>query len=108
MKQDTPITKEQRHEVYKKILKFYETKGSLFNSVNYPEHPQGWFETNGFCAALSKLFWKKKDEIYDDIKNYPELVENRKVDYFRYFWDKYEEGYLQRVTLLLEAIEKTK
>ena len=24
MEQNTPITKEQRHEVYKKILKFYE------------------------------------------------------------------------------------
>lgn len=100
------MDKKQRHRVYKKMLDLYEESSDFNCILDWDLGNTSSFETDGFCIALRQVDWSGYD-CSVDIQDYPELMENRKLNN-KYFWDLNEHGYIQRVMLLLDAIEKTK
>ena len=96
-------TKEQRNKIYKKMLSRYKNNGIYHNIIRWDGGE--YFKTEGLCLCLEYVTRSH----YTKIIEFPELAcpPNRERKLPFYWWDLKEEGYLQRVSLLLEAIKKT-
>jgi hypothetical protein len=101
----TTPSKQERHRVYKRLLQLYKSD-PYFNVIERDWLGFQHFETCGLCSALRELYWTNK-KTDTNIRVYPELMQD-KFNPEKHFWDLHEHGYLQRVMLILEAIEKTR
>ena len=85
------MTKKQRLEIYKKMLKWFEDG---YNQYSYP----------GFCVAISRL----TGEEHVCLKRYPELMKYKpkKLYSFYYWFGTAEKGINKRKQILRKIIKE--
>lgn len=89
------------------MLRRFEKRGN-FNSVFQGHFNDTYFRTGYLCYCLELSLGARIKVNF--ITDFPELWEGRPKEHVRQsnaWWNADEEGYLQRVSLLLEAIKKT-
>jgi hypothetical protein len=95
-------TKEQRNVIYKKMLVRYRNQGLCNNIIKWDGGQ--YFRTEGLCICLGLVTKNYSTKI----SHFPELKHlSEKYGPRFYWWNLHEEGYLQRVSLLLEAVKQT-